>query len=558
MSSDKNNQDSKNNQVAVVPDYSQMIKNQTNGAIVESFLGFLFREDVKFGPNKFFIMFRNIICIVIIKSFLEESKSYLDKFKFANLNIFQYQYQKIRNSEVVYDILMVGGKWTYDKNIISTNTLRPFLEQKQIYLDKPGTYYYIYSSFLIKVIVDSNKISFRFPNIVSVIDYINQTVINAHIETLFAGKTTMFKVNSISGILSLKSVNLAYAIPTENYRKLEESISNNYIMDKALQFSHVPVCINFDGEPGTGKTSFGSYIAPTGIIDRIIIFNLVPAAEMNFTDSITAISRLITTQASKDRKIDDPETILIIFDEIDKWLESHIEYTINKLREEARGKKQSSGGTENKKAVIENYKKLTPKEEDDKRLIIRTKFLDDLYKLVDGHMLPETIKFLLIFNTNHFDGLFDGVGVRYVALKDRFQRYTFKKMNKIDLINYLRCIGNKLKDHCDNILATDQKKFALKPSIKLLCDYSDDIFDQIPNHIQITYRTAQKVLRRNSSNIKKTVMALCDETDEEIYPKESTITIIESQKKKPKKEEKDTDSESEEEPISSEEPNIAD
>lgn len=167
---------------------------------------------------------------------------------------------------------------------ISINTLTSFLEQKSIYLSQPGAYYYYVSSYLVKVSVSEKKIVFSLPNIAYMIKYMDD-IIHKNEEIIYGSKTAIFKVVvTPSNIIKLEPAQLVHAFPTANYQKLEESIKINFLMDSLFKFPSPPFCVNFDGEPGTGKTTFGSYMAATGLFDRVIICNLMQAVNTNFQD----------------------------------------------------------------------------------------------------------------------------------------------------------------------------------------------------------------------------------------------------------------------------------
>lgn len=515
-----------NKTIMVGPDYGQMIKQQTNGAIVEAFISMLFSKDTVFNLPTILKMIRNMALLLLVKTLLEDSKTYLDKFKFTNLNVFKYAYQYLKYSQINYEILLVSGKWTYNSKNMSINTLTPFLESKSIYLSQPGVYYYCYLSYLIKVTVTTTKITFSIPNIDSMIRYMENDVIHKNEEIIFGGKTSMLKaIITPGGMIKLEPMDMAYAFATDNYVKLEESIRNNFIIDSRLKFSPQPICVNFDGEPGTGKTYFGTYIASCGIFNRIVIYNLVQSTNNSFQDSVINLERQINNTSPKDRKPDEgPEMVLIILDEIDKWLASYINYKIHSLREDARAKKEIKKDEASAPIVSECFTKLTEKEEDDKRLQIRNEFLDQLYKLVDGHVLPDTRKYVIIFNTNQFDMIFKDVDARYEALKDRFQRYRFSRIGKKEIITYFVAMTHKLKEFLEDDAVDDIKKQSFKSTVTKLTTYNESVFDAIPSDIKITYRSLLKILRNNCFRIPDTINDLKYNQNFEIFPMDPVPT----------------------------------
>lgn len=478
------NPDNKN--IIVGSDYGQLIRLHTNGAIVEAFISLLFSRKTKFNLGTIVIILRNISILLFIKILLEDSKSYLDQFKFTNLSFVKYTYQQLWYSTVKYEIILVGNRWMFQNKLVSINTLTPFLEQKSIYPSQPGIYYYYVSSYLVKVLISDKKIIFSLPNIASMVEHMNN-VIHKNEEIIYGNKTIMSKINvPSSNIIKLEPMRLVNAFPTSNYKNLEESITCNFIVDSLLKFPSPPFCINFDGEPGTGKTTFGSYIATSGIFDRIIICNLMQATSMNFQEFITNLERQIINTSCKKTDVEH-ETILIIFDEIDKWLKSFTENQIHKIRDESHCKKQCSDNTQ----MVEICEKLTEKEEEEKKIHYHVDFLDQLYKLVDGHMLSDIRKYVIIFNTNDFTSLFSGMDDRYIALRDRFEQYKFEKIGKDEIIHYLKYFNNSLKNYSS--LEMDAKKNLCIN--KIIC--SEDYFEKISDDIKLTYRTLHKILQRH-------------------------------------------------------------
>ena len=120
-----------NQNIVLGPDYGQLIKSQTNSAIIEAFLSFLFSKNTKLNIKNLTIMTRNLFIIIVVKFLLDDTKSYLDTIKITNLNIFRYFYQYIRYSEGKYEFTQIGCKWVYANKHISINTLTPYLEQKK-------------------------------------------------------------------------------------------------------------------------------------------------------------------------------------------------------------------------------------------------------------------------------------------------------------------------------------------------------------------------------------------------------------------------------------------
>ncbi|BCS82899.1 NTPase family protein [Cotonvirus japonicus] len=503
-----NNTGTSNSNVVMSPDYGQLMDIGTNTAIVKEFLRILFSSRNKLNFTTLSGLFTKMIIIVIIKMCIEDSKKYLDKFTLTNLNSIKFMIQKLRYSHITYDIVLINDKWVYETTNMSINTLTSLFEQRQIIIGNPGNYYYHHRSFIIKVSVQTDKISFIVPDINSCINHITTDIIYKNREILFGGKTIMQKVNVVgTTVIKLEPVSISNSYATKIYLKLEKSIRNHFYIDKVMKLQSIPFCVNFNGKPGTGKTTFGSYIAGTGIFDRIIIFNLVQSTENNLQETLTKLENQLnsnTGMATKNKSVECSERILIIFDEIDKWLESYMNNQIHKMREQARSSKQQSDN-KTAKTITEEFQKLTPEEEDEKKIQLKNTFLDQLYKLVDGHTLQSNRKYVIIFNTNHFEYMFTNVDKRYEALKDRFQIYEFQEINKSEIIDYLRYVNESFLNYVDN----DFDAITTGPfNIKKLCISNEKIFDIIPDDFTITYRNLQKILNSNHYNIPKVIESL--------------------------------------------------
>lgn len=493
-----NKQDNPTNVVAY-PDYGELAKQQGNTTIIEHFLAFLFTNNKKLTVKSLMVLFRNLAIILFIKTILDDSKTYLDKFKFTNIDYLKYQYQFFKYSENKYEITLssTNQKWSHNNMNICINSLTPYLESKSIYISQPGTYYYSFQSFLVKVVTTNNKITFHVPDVVALTRHIND-ILDRHKEILLGNKTNMLKatVMPVSDAIQFNSTGLTYSYETPNYKKLYESLEGNFMINSMLNMGRTPYCVNFNGPPGTGKTTFGSYIANKALFDRIILYNLVQSSKVDFTTILTGLENKINNQKNDKKPNGELETILLIFDEVDKWLDSHINYKIDTFRNEARKKTETVGS--NNEKTTESFTKLTEEEENDKRRQIHCDFLDKLYTLCDGQCLKDDKRYVIIFNTNDFDSLFENMGAKYDATRDRFQQYTFVKSNKQDIINITNGIRTTLKTEIEK---TDKK--ILMSVMSNIIDFDESAYDVIPEDIEITCRSLFKILTDNSFNMPK-------------------------------------------------------
>ncbi|AKI80452.1 P-loop NTPase family protein [Niemeyer virus] len=511
------------------PDYGKMMEFGTNSAIVSAFIQMLFSSKNKFSFPMVFVMIRNMAVLLLVKTCLEDSKAFLDKFKLTNLNSLKFYWQRMMHKHLTYTIQhQSNGKWMYENTPISMTLLTPFFEQKQILIGRPDNYYYSHRTCLLKISITNERINITFPDIQSVVQHVNNDIIHRNREIICGDRTVMYKVSIGNGAVpNLDPVSISKAYGTDIYLKLEHSIRNYFFVDIVMQFQSIPFCINFNGEPGTGKTTFGSYIANKGIFDRIIIYNLVQSTNFDFKDNLNKIEMKIDQSTNKLKPMDGSEKVLIIFDEIDKWLESYIENKIHKMRDEARVTKQSNGGSaggdKNTGTIIEGFQKLTPEEEQEKKNQLRFTFLDQLYNVVDGHTLKNNKKYVIIFNTNHFDNMFDNSPERFNALKDRFQKYEFKKLRKREIINYLSYVNECFKNY---ELTENDKNILLSDTFDVdnLCVINTDIYNGIPDDMIVSFRNLQKILRANHFNINRVVEHLSQIESSEIFTSDDIMS----------------------------------
>ncbi|QGR53741.1 AAA family ATPase [Moumouvirus maliensis] len=516
MAQVQNNNNDKN--VFVGPDYSKMIQMNTNHAIIEAFISMLFSRNQKFSVFTILKMVRNMAILLVVKTCLEDLKSFVDKFKFTNLNSVRYLYQRIKFSEIEYPIIQHNDKWKLNDININMTTLSPFLEKKSIYVGRPDNYYFDYRSSIIKVSIGTDKIVFHVPKIDAVTQYVSQDILLHNKEIIMGGRTSMHKVRFMnSGILKFEPISMNVTYGTEAYKNLQESLLRYFFIDENIKCQYAPYCVNFNGEPGTGKTTFAYFIAQKGIFDRVLIYNLVQLGN-NSDDFISVISSLertiINSSPNKDKLPEKSERILLVLDEVDKWLDSFINKQIDKLREDSRkvtqnSPQQNTGNSQQQQQSVSNvcnFAKLTPEEEDDKRKQIRTEFLDQLYNVIDGQCLQSNRKYVIIFNTNCFDKLFEGCdSEKYKATRHRFEKYNFSKIGKEEIINYLKFHNEMYMDGMNISENNDNVEILRK-----MCIGDENIYDQVPDDIKISYRKLEQIIRSNTYDIENTIRCLSD------------------------------------------------
>ena len=164
---------SKGNNIVVGPDYGQLSRYQTNVAILEAFIPMLFStKKNNFSIKTVIIMLRNIVALMVIKTLLEDSKGYLDTFRFTDITLFKYYYQRMiyfKVGESKTEIIKVGDKWFLNGSTtgISINSLSPYLERKKILVSSPGNYYYMIMGHIIVKVYSKYTIFFCSPHLIS-------------------------------------------------------------------------------------------------------------------------------------------------------------------------------------------------------------------------------------------------------------------------------------------------------------------------------------------------------------------------------------------------------
>lgn len=486
----------KNNNIIVGPDYEKMANANGNTVVLNYLIPYILPRNKK---QSIFMIIFNVSCILLLKTVLDNSKNYLDNFKFTNVDYLRYLYQKFNYSENVYDFVLVSNKWLYNDVTISLSTFTPFLEKKSISINNPNTYYYSYHSFLIKVVVTQTKISFHTPKINSISTYMND-VIRENKEILLGNRTVMHKIivtdRDVNQISPLKP---SYTFETDNYKKLYTNLTQFFELNDELKMKQTPLVYAFNGPIGTGKTSFGSFIAEKGIVDKIVLYNMVQQCSKDFKSIINDLNTTLTRNNNSDpTKVTENERVLLMLDEIDTYAESYIAKTIDNLRLESRKKTEtkSGSGQQTSETNINSFEKMSAEDEKDKRILLKEEFLNTLYNLCEGLCLKDNKQYIIICNTNNFDGMFEGCseGYNYIKTKDRFQRYEYRNLDKQGIVDFL----NGIKE---TILA---KQLCNKETV----EYDSSIYDIIDENYSISFRNLSKLLLDNNYNIVKTIKCL--------------------------------------------------
>jgi hypothetical protein len=485
----------------------KMAKEANNSVIIEKFVSYLLSNDLSMKdlPK----MMLKTGGALAFKELIDNGSKYIDNMKFTDASFVKYYIQYLKYGEESFIIRRISSdkKWcSGENNFISQDTLKPFLEGKGIYADRPGTYYMYYRFYLIKVKITNDMIEFCIPKIGVVNDFIKIDILTKHREHTHGSMTKVYKLQlttADSTVFKPEQIRPTDAFSTKNYQQLETILKNSQTYNELAKSPTTPLAINFDGKPGTGKTSFASYISARGVFHRIFLVNLVQSRSLKFLEMIRAMERTIET--TKDKTFEGEEQVLVVFDEVDKYLDSATEHEINKKREEARVTKESVD-KDGKPVATTKAEKMTEQEEIDLRLTLKCDFMDDLYKLVDGHVLSDNRRYVLIFNTNHFERMFSfngkkEVAAKYEALRSRFTRFEFNEVGRLE-------IGYWMDSICETIrMRAAQRKEPLNDDFDMqaISSYDHALLAAVPKDFMISYRNLFKVLRNNAYNLNQTL-----------------------------------------------------
>lgn len=500
MAANQNNNAKKDNtqQLQVGPDYAKLMEKQTSAIVVQACSDFLFKSGGTSLTNMFQFI-SNFMVLICVKYAVDDFSKFCDTFKISDTKYFRYMFQRFKYGEITYDFVKLeDGKRHFGDQIIAEDLLSQKLSSKSIHLSIEGTYYIPYKQYLIKLVNKNGNLRWYFPK--SIADDIRGEYVTNCRQIEYENGTRVYRASIQNISITFTPVSQSIVCPTETYRLVGEAIKRHNLYENAIGIPPTIFTLNFQGPPGTGKTTFGTYVASVGIFDRVYTINTVKCgSEMGkFSEIVTKINRAMHTNrgVEKDKKTLDPEGehILIIFDEIDKWLSSYIDNEISKLYDDSM--KQKTSSSKDGPTIIEKTEKMTAEDESKKREKLKTEFLDSLYLLLEGQSLDTCAKYVLIFNTNNFETMFEGADVnKYYALRTRFHRYTFDPIGKRDIMYYLQYVHKKFCDYVkDETRPLHQREIAGE----IIKHTYDGMYEDIPDNVSITYRELCNIIKDNA------------------------------------------------------------
>jgi hypothetical protein len=365
-----------------------------------------------------------------------------------------------------------------------------------------------------------------------------------------------FKNNS----LNMQTIVSNPLIPIKNYQKLDEIIKQFTKIQNCLGYKNVNA-ISIDGPPGLGKTSFMDYFSQKHGEDYVIVYiDMIKNYKIGFDVIFSNIQQKLE-EASKTIYLD--ETIMsgkvgivIMIDEIDKYLDMHLEYLHHKKDEK---KAEATPDLINKK--LENIingemftkkyaLKTKTKTDVDVEAEIKPKYpLNNIYdnhrdepedltfsdvRITGDEDLTRDARFLkkellyklfelinmkvnqpsyLIFCTNKFSSMWSDLSEKHYnhlkALHNRFIKIHFEHINKENLTEILADInqtfGKKLQTH---YLSED--KFI-------------ELTNSLPDNLCLTVREMHHTLIRTMYNIEEFIKIICNNDNDT-----DTLTVKET------------------------------
>lgn len=517
------NKDESKVNISTAPDYAQLAKANSNTAIIEYALNSMRRRG--FGFKSLFSLFGQVFIALVIKSAIDNSA--IDNFKLTDVMFLKYMYQKFRYGEKTYDIIKIikkeidkndknkndkNDKYVFNDIELNTGFMDKYFAPKGVHIDRPGIYYYPISGYYACVNVSEFVIKIKIPRIGKPMTDIQNILsdMKVHVQMNNCIMTRM-GVNHV-GAPTNDAIKHTYAYETDNYRTLREIIGNNFRHTKALSAQRRVLSIVFNGEPGMGKTTFGNYMAGEGEADLIVIANMIQFMKFNsFVDIIAKIGKHIETMMKDHVKEEQDQKIIIIIDELEKYFKGYCDLKIAKLQEDARkGTEISSGKKTDKddKDVIMRYpEKLSPEEIKIKTDAFRSEILTQMYEISEGlSVLKCERNITIIYNTNHYEEFMEGADVIHDALRQRMMKFYFHKMEKKQVIDFLKDMRRRLREIKEaedkrklNNINSNEQELNIDPKTY---DISDELLESIPDDIKISCRVLNdKIISISNYNL---------------------------------------------------------
>jgi ankyrin repeat protein len=196
--------------------------------------------------------------------------------------------------------------------------------------------------------------------------------------------------------------------PSANYERLDTIIETFFMVVKRTKM-YKAQGILIDGEPGLGKSKSCDYLASLNKYHEVNYVNL-SLTELLKKDFLTIVKDLLIKKTGQ---------MIFYFDELDKYLSYHIEYSFQQQKEVD---------------DFEEYRRSYKKD-----------FLYQLLEMIETTIYSDGVVF--IFCSNNFHTIFEHTNqVHFNSLKSRFAPIRFERCNKMELIRYIRYFNEKMVD----------------------------------------------------------------------------------------------------------------
>lgn len=235
--------------------------------------------------------------------------------------------------------------------------------------------------------------------------------------------------------------------PAHNYLRLTKALEKHLQVCRLTNaFSTLGVLI--DGETGLGKSSYLDYVAHEGLFKTVYRYDLS--------------SMLSTPLVDIGNGLSPTDSCLIMIDELDKYLDFHMT--------EAKSRYQ---------LALKDTEKPTEEALEKTLETLKYKYLYDILSILERRYAAPMV---LIFCSNNFDTIFSGVNpVHFVSLSDRFMRFEFTRIGRLEFSDYIRYLNTKF-------VGTDLHRSE---------DYIKCVLDKIPGDTSLTYRQLSHIATKS-------------------------------------------------------------
>lgn len=480
---DKNKEDNTKS-TTYVPDMSQLVKMNMDNTFLEKVMSILFDNNYPFNMRSTAIFLMKILMVYLFKVSINNPSGVLQLI--TSLKVFKYYHQKFYYGTTIYELEKNGDIWTYKGTKLSVNMLTSLMDKKDVLIGQPGTYYgNISGGYLVVYIVRTSGITIEIPSHTAAINFVDTMIENIR-EVMHGNLTAMYKcspLNSNGTNLTTTACQIYYTYETRNYNTLNKMINSYYTINSARNFVKVPFSVIFNGAHGVGKTTFATYIAGKGYIDLVLLVSLVQYGAIEFETILNKLSKKIDELLKDKEKVVGAKAnskVLIMFDEIEKYLEIYTDHIINEMIEKPKQEVSKGEKTE----TIKIFKEITEEDIERTRRTIKNNFLEALLKMSNGESFISGERFMVyILNANNFEKIIENSEERHKALFKRFLKFQFSQINTKEASEFLK---NVLLDPTEE---DEFQKIEKKTQI-------NTAIEKLPKDLNTSYRDLMQACQR--------------------------------------------------------------